>query len=106
MTEIFPFYGQGFYQWCVRLISDEGSTNLRIASVENNNYVGCNSHKLNIEVNHMLTQNQQIQSTLDCVHETIRDAKRLKLSALLRNLTDLKPIMRNETRWSGKIHML
>lgn len=34
------------------------------------------------------------------------DAKKLMNSALLRNLTDLRPITDNETRWSGKLYML
>lgn len=54
----------------------------------------------------MVDAHAQLRSTIESVHATMRGAKKLKNSALLRNLTPLNPIMHNATRWSGKLHML
>lgn len=46
------------------------------------------------------------KTTIDSVHETMREARKLTNAALFRNLTNLKPIMHNPTHWSGKFHMV
>lgn len=88
-SEIFPFFGQEFSKWCLCLIGDNCSTNLKVASLAKKPYVGCNSHKLNLEVNHMVDCHTQLKTTIETVHETMREAKKLKNAALLRNPTDL-----------------
>ena len=105
--EIFLFYRQYFDTWCMCLIGHNTSTNLKIARVLENPHVGCNSHKLALEVNLMMKNHFDLTRVIDAVHETMRTAKiKLRNAALLRNLTDLRPIMNNETRWSGKVLML
>ncbi|KAI0560856.1 Ribonuclease H-like protein [Gracilaria domingensis] len=105
-NEIFPIFGPDFASWCVCLIADNCSTNKKTASILEKRFVGCNSHKLNLEVNHMEDRHSQLEQTIDSVHGTMKDAKKLRNAALLRNLTDLSPIMHNAIRWSGKLHML
>ncbi|KAI0556954.1 Ribonuclease H-like protein [Gracilaria domingensis] len=105
-NEIFPIFGQDFASWCVCLIADNCSTNKKTASKLGKRFVGCNSHKLNLEVNHMADRHSQGKQTIDSVHGTMKDAKKLRNAALLRNLTDLSPRMHNTTRRSGKLHML
>ncbi len=82
------------------------STNHRISKLTSKTMVGCNSHKLNLEVNHMCDRNQDLGNTISSVRDTMRSEKTLKNAAVLRNLTDLKPIMHNWTRWAGKLYML
>lgn len=46
-------------------------------------YVGCNSHNLNLEVNHIVEGYVQLKCTILIVHKTIRSAKKLKRCASL-----------------------
>ena len=54
MRQIFTYYNQSFDTWCLCLIGDNSATNLKVADLCNKPYVGCNSHKLNLEVNKMI----------------------------------------------------
>eukprot|EP00171_Calliarthron_tuberculosum_P004682 IDg4682t1 len=69
-------------------------------------FVGCNSHKLNLEVNLMVDSQSDMRYVIESVHGTMASDKQLKDAAILRNLTDYKPFMHNKTRWSGKLHIL
>lgn len=102
----FPYYGLDFDAWCVCLISDNTATNVKISRLCRKPFVGCNSHLLNLEVNSMVKQHDDLNSSIETVHETMREAKQLKNAALLRNITDYHPVMFNRTRWSGKYRTL
>ena len=104
--EIFSFFGQDFSKWCVFHIGDNCSTNLKVAAITCKTYVGCNSHKLNLEVDAMVDAHVQLKRTIESVHGTMRGANKLKNAAFLGTLIDLSPVMHNSTRWSGKLHML
>ncbi len=80
--------------------------NHRISKLTGKPIVGRSSHKLNLEVNLMCDRNQDLGNTISSVHDNMRSAKTLKNVAVLRNLTDLNPMMHNRTRWSGKLYML
>ncbi len=54
--EVFHFYGLDFETWTLCLIADNKTTNHRISKLIGKPIVGCNSHKLNLEVNHMCEQ--------------------------------------------------
>ena len=55
----------------------------------------------------MVKQTPQLSKSIDKIHEITRFVKsRLRNSAALRNLTDLRPNFHNHTRWSGKYNML
>eukprot|EP00171_Calliarthron_tuberculosum_P002661 IDg2661t1 len=75
--DVFELYKCDFDKWCVCLVGDNASTNLRTAKLCSKPHVSCTSHKLNNEN-----------------------------AAILRNLTELRPVMHNQTRWSGKFNML
>jgi len=65
------------------------------------------SHKLNLEVALMVQNDRSLQNTIEGVHRVMKAAKpKLKSAAVLRNLTKLRPILYNKTRWSGKHDML
>jgi len=69
-------------------------------------HIGCTSHKLNLEVKTMVEENVSLKTTIDEVHQTMLDCRqKLKTRAMLRNITDLSPIIHNATRWSGKYLM-
>lgn len=106
-TDVLEIFGQSFSEWCSCVIADNCSTNHRIANLAGIPLIGCNSHKLNLEVNHMLSCHADLRTIIDSVHETMKSAKsKLKNAAVLRNITDLRPIINNATRWSGKSDML
>lgn len=69
--------------------------------------VGCNSHKLNLETNRMLFRKSSMSKALGSVNDTmIKCKKRICNRELLRNLTNLAPVIQNATRWSSKFCML
>ena len=55
----------------------------------------------------MMQKTPQVTKTIDKIHKIMRFVKsRLRSSASLRNLTDLRPILPYSIRWSGKYNML
>ncbi len=88
-------------------MAENCSVNKRIAILLNKPHVGCLSHKLNIEIDEMIDFDVLLSSTLNQVHETMTQCRmKLKKSAILQNLTDLSPIVPNQTRWSSKLEMI
>lgn len=69
-------------------------------------HIGCYSQKLNHDVNSMVTDTFELSPTISFVHEIMLSAHGLYNAALLQNLTDLKPIIHNATRWTCKLRML
>lgn len=105
--EAFKFHNLDFDKWCVCLLGDNASVNLRMSRLINKPFVGCSNHKLNLDVNDMVRNSRDLSATIDNVHNIMKHVKsRLKNSAKLRNLTNLRPVIHNETRWSGKHAML
>lgn len=103
----FKFFGLTFEDWCVCLISDNCSTNQKIATDCKKPMVGCYNHKLNLEVNEMISSAPDLTRVVQKVHRTIKAAKsRLRNSSMLRNMTHLRPLLPNATRWSGKCAMV
>jgi len=105
--EMFDFYNISINDWVICQTCDNAPVNKKIAKLLQIPHVTCKSHALNLEVNYMTRLNHQLKTALNSVHETMLSCKqKLKNSALLRNLTDLKPIIHNQTRWSGKFYMM
>ena len=78
---------------------DNASTNLRIAKLARIPHVGYNSHKLNLEVNAMVDTHPDLRNTIESVCNTMTSARsKLKNSAILRNITDLRPKLDNAPR--------
>ena len=92
--------------WCVAFISENTKTNFRISRLADKPHIVCNNHKLNLEVNNMIEHHVELSKTIETVHQTMRAARtRLRNAAVLKNLTDLRPVMHNDTRWRGKRFM-
>lgn len=65
------------------------------------------SHKLNLEGNKMISDNRYLDSVIMSIHDIIQAAKAgIKNDSLLRNLTSLKPLVRNLARWTDKCYMV
>ncbi len=100
------YYKKDLLTWNKASICDNTSTNLRIARLLGNPHVGCCNHKLNLDVELMVANSDDLKNCVSSVHNTMASAKmKLKNAALLRNLTELKPVLENKTRWSGKFLM-
>ena len=106
MRENMSFFGCDFDKLVVCLVSDNCSTNRKISTDCGKPLVGCLNHKLNLQVNNMVGRISDLNKQLESVHKTMLAAKTLKSAAVLRNLTDLHPVVPNATRWSGKSQML
>jgi hypothetical protein len=101
------FYNIDIRTWCKAIIADNTSTNRKVARDLGIPHIGCYSHKLNLDVEAMIEENPSLASTINKVHEVMSCAKlKLRNAALLRNITELRPILHNKTRWSGKGAML
>ncbi len=101
--DCFEFYRIRSSDWCLWFFGDNASTNLRIVKLARIPHVGCNSHKLNLEVNAMVDAHSDLRNTIQSVRNTMTSARsELNNSAILRNITDLRPKPDNATRWSGE----
>ena len=107
MRDNLSFFKCDFDEWIICLISHNCSTNRKIAKDCGKPLVGCLNHKLNLQVNQMIRNMPELKKQIDSVHNTMAAARNgLKNAAVLRNLTELHPIVPNDTRWSGKSLML
>lgn len=65
-------------------------------------HVGCNSHKVNLEVNHLIKSTADLNMAVFDVETVMKEATcKLKHSGLLRKFMGLKPVLANRTRWYG-----
>ena len=86
---------------------DNAKINLKAAKSLDNSQIGCCSHKLNLEVKQMLEHHLELKETTLSVQNTMREVNsKRKSAAVLRNFTDLHPILDNATRWSRKVKLL
>ena len=107
ICDTFAVYHCNFDEWCVALIGDSASTNLRVSKLTGKPHIGCLSHKLHLEVRSMINRHIELKNVIESVHRTMKEVKsKSKSAAVLRNLTELHPVLDNETRWSGKVLML
>lgn len=107
MRDNVSYFGCDFDDWAVCVISDNCSTNRKIATDSSKPLVGCLNNKLNLQVNKMVADTSQLGKQIEYVHKTISAAiSSVKNAAVLRILTELRAIIHNAARWSGKSHML
>jgi hypothetical protein len=102
--EIFPFYDLDFNKWCVCLIGDNAAVNIKTATLCGKPHVGCKNHKLNLQVNSIFLENEELNSAIEDIRESMVQLKTMKNSAALRNLMDIRPGLFVPTRWSGKFY--
>jgi hypothetical protein len=101
------FYKVDIKKWCKAIIADNAPTNIKITKDLKIPHVGCYSHKLSLDVEEMVKASDDMKNTIAKVHDVMACAKqKLRNAALLRNITDLRPILENKTWWSGKAAML
>jgi hypothetical protein len=104
---ILPMYGHDFHEWCVCLLGDNASVNLKTAELAEMPHIGCKNHKLNLEVNNMVKRNDaRLDALLNKLQRLMTNLKTMKNSASLKTFTPLKPQLYNKTRWSGKYKVI
>ena len=105
--KMFQYYNLNVKQWAKCSTADNTTTNVKTAKELGIPHVGCNSHKLNLDMNDWM-EAPALKNIIESVADTMKEAKNsLKNASLLRRLTSLKPVLYNKTRWSGKfINML
>ena len=107
INETFAVYDCEFSTWCVALIGDNVSTNIKVSKMTGKPHIGCMSQKLNLEVRSMIEQHSELKNVIESIHRTMKEVKtKSKSAAILRNLRELRPVLDNATRWSGKVTML
>ena len=101
-------YGLQLNKWVKCLVSDGCSVNHRIARLLQKPMVWCKSHLLQLEVKAYTSKKRpEIDATIDKINTLMKKIKgSVKNSAAFRKLTDLRPVLYNATRWSGKLHVL
>lgn len=95
-------YGKSFDN-VVAIIGDNCETNKAICNMCKLPLIGCASHRFNLAVKLFLEPYDPI---LNKVNILMGRLKGLKLSGLLRDMTHLRPIQRNITRWSSTADMV
>lgn len=97
--DILPYYGVKLSSWILCSIGDNCNTNFRIASRLGVPHVGCMSHKMHSEMRNMINKNVLLSSLVEDISETMRQCRvRLKNRAILHNLSELAPVLPNDTR--------
>lgn len=88
---------QEFSDWFLALLSDNCPTYHRIDSILGLPIEGCNSHKLNLEVNRFFKKQNDIKQALLLVNVKMKYANmNLKNRTFLRNITDLTTQLHNQ----------
>ena len=100
------YYGIQVRDWAKASIADNCKVNLKVAKLLGIPHVGCCNHKLNLDMNDWIDSNTRMRESMDHIADVMKKAKtKLKHTAMLRNMTHLKPVLYNKTRWSGKYYM-
>jgi hypothetical protein len=88
--------------WIYCLLADNTTTNRKTARILGKPHVPCHSHLSSLEVHEMVKNDAILSKTSKATHKTMVEAKQsLKNRAITRKLTNLSPIVGNDTRWSG-----
>ena len=107
IRDTFAWYKVDPVKWIICQIADNAAVNQKIAKLLSIPHIPCKNHLLNSEVNYMTSKSNELSDVLESVQKTMRQCKKsLRNAAVLRNLTTLKPILHNKTRWSGKYDTL
>jgi hypothetical protein len=88
--------------WVPCSMADNCSVNQKIAKLLGVPHVGCQNHKLNLEVKYMIAEWPILKTLIEKVNECQKSVKtKLKNAAILRNMTDLRPVLIHEICWSS-----
>ena len=77
-------------------VCDNDSVNKSIAKKLELPMIGCNSHRLNLALKKLMEPHEGL---LQKVQNLMKKLLSLKKSAVLRKKTELRPVLRNDTRW-------
>ena len=87
------------------ITGDNASVNNKICKMLGVPLIGCYSHRLNLAVN-LFLQESGANPILTKINELMKKMSGLKRSAALRQKTNLRPVIQNDTRWSSIFDML
>ena len=87
------------------LVGDNARVNGAIADLCGKNLIGCASHLLNLELK-ALFETPAIIIVIEKVSQLMQKLKNNNASGRLKRLTELKPIIKQDTRWSSTYNML
>ncbi|RLN11165.1 hypothetical protein BBJ28_00007144 [Nothophytophthora sp. Chile5] len=87
----------------VCLVGDNCSTNVATARLLGVPLLGCASHRLNLAAERVL---KKYETELDLIAGVMRKLSTTNPAGHLRKLTPLKPIRRNDSRWSSAFDMV
>eukprot|EP00171_Calliarthron_tuberculosum_P001491 IDg1491t1 len=105
--DVFSVFDLNLHEWTVCIIGDNASVNRLVSELLGKPFIGCASHKLNLEVQRMIRKDKALSDLIDSIHATMSSCHRkLRDRAMLRNLTSLAPVLHNKTRWSSKYIMI
>ena len=85
------------------LVSDNENLNKAIARKLSIPMIGCASHRLNLAIKKILAS---YSVEVDMIQKLMVRLPSLTLSTKLRTKTDLRPVLKNETRWASCYNML
>lgn len=106
IRSMFQFYEISVLSWAVCQVADNCNVNNKVAKHLQLPHVACKSYLLNLEVNYMVRMTSDLENNLASVHDTMTQCKqRLRNAALLPNVIDLRPVLHNQTKLSGKLYM-
>ena len=106
--KVFEMFGiQNYKEWLINQTADNAAVNIKVSKILGIPHVACKSRCLNLEINLMCRDVTDLNNCIKSVHQMMAQCKgRLTTAALLRNISSLKPILHNKTRWSRKFFML
>ena len=92
LKDIFTFFQVDFDTWCIALICDNDSVNVRLAKDCMKSLVECSNHKLQLDFNTMIREHAPFNEAIELVHSIMMQVRTLKNAAVLRNLTALSQL--------------
>ncbi|EGZ27139.1 hypothetical protein PHYSODRAFT_435085, partial [Phytophthora sojae] len=88
------------------LIGDNCPTNKATADMLGVRLIGCACHKLNLAIQKLIAKTPGTSDAIARVRSMVIKATNLKAAAALRDLTELVPLLNNDTRWSSTYRMI
>ena len=87
----------------IAITGDNAEVNRCLANLLNIPLIGCHSHKFNLAVSKYLDRKSEILEKIAVLMGKLRFPK---MAGELRQLTNLKPVLRNKTRWLSTMNMI
>jgi hypothetical protein len=101
------YYNLDVQDWAKHILADNAPVNQKTARDLDIPSIGCKSHLLNLEANHMIARDDHLQNLLVDVRNNMTVWKNSnKNSSIMRELTPLRPSLPSKVRWSGNCQML